>query len=127
MVFYTAAAAPTRSAILFTGGAGVVAAGRANFLLRVADRFVAQGISVAIPEMPSDHPGGVPGAFRASAENATDIGAVVDFLRQRANVPVWLVGTSRGTLSAASVTAKIGPPRVAVSSSPRRCRKACRP
>jgi dienelactone hydrolase len=112
-VFYSAAAKPTRSVILFTGGAGVVAGGRNNFLLRVADRFVGQGISVAIPEVPSDHPSGMTDGFRASAENADDIGRVIELLRQRADVPVWLIGTSRGTISAASIAARIGPPRVA--------------
>jgi len=112
-LFYTAAASPVRNAILFTGGAGVVAGGRNNFLLRTADRFVAGGINVAIPEVPSDHPTGMIDAFRASAEHATDIAAAIAYMRRRSPVPVWLVGTSRGTISAANGAVRIGPPRVA--------------
>jgi hypothetical protein len=63
-VFYSAAAKPTRSVILFTGSAGVVSGGRSNFLLRDPDRFLGQGISVAIPEVPSDYPGGMSDRFR---------------------------------------------------------------
>jgi pimeloyl-ACP methyl ester carboxylesterase len=51
--------------------------------------------------------------FRASAEHATDIAAMIALLRQRAPVPVWLVGTSRGTISAASIAARLGSSRVA--------------
>jgi len=113
-VFFTAAAAPRRSAVLFVGGNGVFDGPmHQNFLARVADRFVAEGISVAIPSAPSDHAGGMSDNFRASGEHVADIAAVIALLRQRAAVPVWLVGTSRGTISAAAVAARLGPPRVA--------------
>jgi len=34
-------------------------------------------------------------------KHAIDIGAVAEYLKSQASVPVWLVGTSRGTFSAA--------------------------
>jgi pimeloyl-ACP methyl ester carboxylesterase len=37
-----------------------------------------------------------------SKEHSEDISAVAKYLRGRANVPVWLVGTSMGTFSAAN-------------------------
>jgi alpha/beta superfamily hydrolase len=110
---YLPAPSPTRSVILFTGASGVVAATRNNFLLRVADRFVAAGFSVAIADVPSDHATGLPDEFRAGPDNAVDIAAIAAFLQQRAAVPVWLIGTSRGTISAAAAAARIGPPRIA--------------
>jgi pimeloyl-ACP methyl ester carboxylesterase len=39
--------------------------------------------------------------FRMSAEHGADIGAVAERLKKEANVPVWAVGTSMGTFSAA--------------------------
>jgi pimeloyl-ACP methyl ester carboxylesterase len=109
----TAVAHPVASVVLFPGGSGVVAEMRANFLLRVAPAFVAQGMTVAIADVPSDRPHGMEPAFRASEAHARDIAAIVDWLRARAAVPVWLVGTSRGTISAANGAVAIGPPRVA--------------
>jgi predicted esterase len=46
--------------------------------------------------------------FRASKDHAEDIRAVVATLRGRFGVPVWLVGTSRGTLSAAAAGLHLG-------------------
>ncbi|MFI4986104.1 MAG: alpha/beta hydrolase [Alphaproteobacteria bacterium] len=113
-VFFTAAETPRRSAVLFIGSEGAFSGSwRNNFLARIADRFVAQGISVAIPGAPSDHAGGMSDGFRAGSEHAADIAAVLVFLQQRAPVPVWLIGTSRGTISAAAVATRLGPPRVA--------------
>jgi pimeloyl-ACP methyl ester carboxylesterase len=43
------------------------------------------------------------GGFRNSEEHVTDIDAVIAYLRREADVPVWLVGTSRGTESAVRV------------------------
>jgi alpha/beta superfamily hydrolase len=110
-VDFRPAANPVRSVILFPGGDGVLAHVRNNFVLRVADRFVQQGISVAIADAPSDTSALLP-PFRAGAVHAADMDAVIGFLRQRAAVPVWLVGTSNGTISAASVAARLGPSRV---------------
>jgi hypothetical protein len=101
---------PVASLILFTGGDGVLKlgddgqlhAGAGNFLVRTRQRWAEQGFQVAVVDAPSDHPDNLNRAdFRSSAEHAQDIALVIDSLRQRAAVPVWLVGTSRGTTSAA--------------------------
>ncbi len=112
-VYYTAAASPVASAILFPGGIGVVASVRSNFLLRVAGQFAAQGINVAIADAPSDQANGMSTPFRQSSEHAGDIGAIIALVKSRSPAPVWLVGTSRGSISAANGAARIGPPRVA--------------
>lgn len=112
-VYVSAAPAPRASLILFTGAHGGYRGKANNFVVRVADALVARGFTVALPELPSDQPGGMADAFRAGADHARDIAAVVALLRQRAAVPVWLVGTSRGTISAAAVAARLGPGQVA--------------
>jgi pimeloyl-ACP methyl ester carboxylesterase len=104
-------AKPTAAVILFAGGHGrlglksasSMAWGKGNFLVRVRDQFAAQGFMVAVADAPSDHQGerGMNAVFRMSAGHAADIGAIVDYLKKQAPVPVWLVGTSMGTFSAA--------------------------
>ncbi|WP_199155046.1 alpha/beta hydrolase [Chromobacterium sp. ASV23] len=97
--------------LLFMGGegqlklsaAGELGAGRGNFLVRTRQAWADMGFRVAVVDAPSDMPHGLLGDFRESQEHATDIAAVVDYLRQGAALPVWLAGTSRGTTSAASV------------------------
>jgi hypothetical protein len=101
------------SVILFTGGPGLLGSERKpvltgrNFLIRSRDKFAAAGFLVASVDGPSDHPEGLGDSFRSSAEHARDIAAVIAYLRQKAAVPVWLVGTSRGTISAANVAARL--------------------
>ncbi|BBF87793.1 hypothetical protein DLM_4221 [Aquitalea magnusonii] len=104
------------SLILFTGGEGVLRlgddgqlhAGAGNFLVRTRQQWAAQGFQVAVVDAPSDHADNLnQGDFRSSAEHAQDIALVIAQLRQRAAVPVWLVGTSRGTTSAAAVAIRL--------------------
>ena len=112
-VYLTTVANPTASVILFPGGSGIVAQVRNNFLLRVAPRFTAQGMAVAVVDAPSDHLSGMGGQYRGTPAHATDIAAVVALVKSRTPAPVWLIGTSRGSVSAANGAASIGPPRVA--------------
>jgi dienelactone hydrolase len=112
-IYLHPASHPFASAVFFPGASGVVAAVQGNFLLRVADEFAAKGITVAVADSPSDHPGGMSHDFRASASAASDVAAIVAFLRHQPGVPVWLVGTSNGTISAANAAVRIGPPQVA--------------
>lgn len=112
-VYVTDARNAVASVILFPGSNGLVQAEHANFLLRVADRFVAQGITVAVADTPSDHPRGMDPSFRASEAHAEDMADIVTFLQGRTRMPVWLVGTSNGSISAANAAVRIGPPRIA--------------
>jgi pimeloyl-ACP methyl ester carboxylesterase len=45
---------------------------------------------------------------RVSEGHMTDIRTLVDFLKKDTGVPVWLVGTSRGTVSATAAAIKFG-------------------
>ena len=111
-VQFTAAPSPTASAVLLVGGNGVVADVQRNFLLRVRSRFVEQGISIAVFDAPSDQSAGMSMAYRTGASQAQDVSAVVRFLKSKADVPVWLIGTSRGSVSAASAAAQLLPQQV---------------
>jgi len=112
-VLYYAAAKPVASAIFFVGGDGDLSHETDSFLLRVPDRFVAAGVSVAVPDTPSDHPGGFGPFFRTWSAHVEDVAAIVAFLKQKAPVPVWAIGASNGTISAANVAALLGPHAIA--------------
>lgn len=112
-VLFTIVNGAPASVILLPGGGGVLDSVRNNFLLRVKDQFSQQGLNVAVPDAPSDHTSGMGPPFRAGAEHAQDIAAVIAFLKSKSPVPVWLVGTSRGTISAANGAARLGPAEVA--------------
>jgi len=60
---------------------------------------------VAVVDAPSDHQSknGMLGGFRDSPEHVRDIDTVIEYLRKEVDVPVWLIGTSRGTESAAHI------------------------
>ena len=126
---YSKAAVPVAAAILFQGGTGRIgAAGSATkgwakdeiFLSGGARRFTDNDISVAIFETPSDR-GDLNGGFRNSAEHSQDVAALIAFLRkENPNLPVWLIGTSNGSLSATSAAAKLekaGPSGIVLTSS----------
>jgi pimeloyl-ACP methyl ester carboxylesterase len=104
---------PVASVILFTGGRGALTLERglprnANFLVRSRQRFAERGFLVTVPDAPSDRASEALVGFRTSAEHAIDVRALIAALRAEADVPVWLVGTSMGTVSAASVAARLG-------------------
>jgi alpha/beta superfamily hydrolase len=110
---------PVATVILFAGGHGKVAldrlapgqfVNRGNFLVRTRYEFKRHGLMVAVVDAPSDQQGsgGMLGTFRGSNEHAQDIAAVIEYLKAQASVPVWLVGTSRGTESAAALATKLG-------------------
>ena len=66
------------------------------------------GFVVAFVDAPSDRLGEGLIGFRTSREHAADIGAVIARLRHDDAVPVWVAGSSMGTVSAASVAARLG-------------------
>ena len=83
--------------------------------------FLSQGLTVAVMDVPSDRQEGrgLIG-FRQSAAHMQDVSAVMRYLQQPASVPVWLVGTSLGTISAASAAIRIregGPDGIVLTSS----------
>jgi dienelactone hydrolase len=115
---YLAPEAPKAAVILFAGGHGGLQIfpngsfkwGEGNFLVRTRQLFEKNGLSVAVVDAPSDRQAApFLGGFRQTPEHVADIKAVIAWLKQQANVPVWLVGTSMGTLSAAFIATQVGP------------------
>jgi hypothetical protein len=75
----------------------------ANFLVRQRNKFADAGpFNVILMDVPSDQTGGYSTSpnFRKSTKHQTDIATVIYYARQSFGVPVWLVGTSRGSTSA---------------------------
>ena len=104
-VFFSATPNAVATVILLPGGAGGI--GRlgsegwpdgSNFLVRGAPLFAAQSFNIAVMARPSDM-NDMDYPFRVSAAHIDDIRKVVQQVKERWNVPVWLVGTSRGTVS----------------------------
>jgi hypothetical protein len=83
-----------------------------NFLVRTRDMFAAQGFNVAVIGRPSDHDD-MTLEFRASKDHVEDLRVIAEGLRAKLGKPVWLVGTSRGSVSAAAAGAALDPPTIA--------------
>lgn len=108
---------PRATVILFAGGSGILdlrpsgAIGTdlsLNFLIRSREHFARVGLAVAALDAASDVRGnGLNGDIRLSAQHAQDVARVIAVLKQRIAAPVWVVGTSSGTISAASVAARL--------------------
>lgn len=102
--------------VLFAGGHGGLRIsgpqsfswGANNFVVRTRELYVGHGLLAVVVDAPSDrqnppHLGG----FRQRPEHVADAKAVIAWLKQQANLPVWLVGTSRGTQSAAFIATQL--------------------
>lgn len=100
--------------ILFPGGNGAGAykitdEGDAygwNVLVRNAEQFVKNGMTVVAVAPPSDHPSGMSTGFRESTEHADDIAALCAWLEAQGAERIFFVGNSRGTLSALSLAGR---------------------
>jgi pimeloyl-ACP methyl ester carboxylesterase len=100
---------PLAAVVLFAGGNGNIqvqddgsVARGGNFLVRSREMFAAEGLLTVVIDVPSDrqtHP--YLSGNRQTAAHVADIKAVIGWLRGQADIPVWLVGTSRGTQSVA--------------------------
>lgn len=107
-------------AVLFPGSAGLIRLrweggtikfSPDNFLVRSRLEFINRGVVGAIVDAPSDRQsGGMNDEFRLGDGHAADIAAVTADLNKRfPGLPLFLVGTSRGTISAAALGAKLRP------------------
>ncbi len=117
---------PVASVIIFAGGDGNLAMTangigqlQGNFLVRTRMRWVREGFLVAVLDVPSDRKSGL-WNFRTTPEHATDVKHAIAAMREIARAPVWLVGTSMGSLSAANAAARLaegGPDGIVLTSS----------
>jgi hypothetical protein len=99
------------SVVLLTGGGGGIGMKNGiptsnNFLVRSRDLFAANGFNVAVVGKPSDKDN-LDGSFRISQEHIVDLRRILTFLKKDAGVPVWVVGTSMGTISATALATAV--------------------
>jgi hypothetical protein len=110
--------APQAVAVLFPGSGGTIGLRHekgqirfspGNFLVRSRVEFVNRNVVTAIVDAPSDQQGGwgMTDEFRLGGEHFTDVGAIVADLNKRfPALGIFLIGTSRGSISAAALGAR---------------------
>jgi hypothetical protein len=114
-VLYAGPANPRAVVFMFAGGDGNVGFNTAgqitrlngNFLMRTEPLWLAQGLGFATLASSSSLMG-----QRHTPAYAATIARGVDFVRSRTQAPIWLVGTSMGSIAAANGAAHL-PGRVA--------------
>ncbi len=78
-----------------------------NFALRLRGRHLSEGgYAIAVIGPPSDHLSDIR-RFRSTSSHAEDIGKAISYLRQKFGVPVWLHGTSWGSVSVANAAVRL--------------------
>jgi len=106
---------PVATVILFAGYGGYLNLTKEgiqqpsnNFLVRTRALFAEKNFITVVVDTPSDFAGvdGILG-WRATDTHAKDLQKIITSLREQADIPVWLVGTSRGTISAANAAARL--------------------
>jgi len=115
-------AAPTEPraiAVLFPGGDGVADLtslqdrfdlARGNFLIRARKHLIENQVATAVLTAPSDQASGMGDDFRMGDAHVADVRAVIAELKRRhPGIPVYLIGTSRGTVSAAYAGRALAP------------------
>jgi hypothetical protein len=76
-----------------------------NFLVRTIGQWTAQGFAVVLPDAPN---GTSLFGRRHQPAYVDAIGRAIDFGRSRANLPVWLIATSQGSIAAVNAAAHLG-------------------
>ena len=114
---------PKVSVILFAGYDGYlkitsegIRAPSKNFLVRSRQLFTERGFAVAVIDAPSDNESLLD--LRSEDWHAQDVKKVMDYMRDKYKTTVWLIGTSRGTVSvvnAAERLQKNGPDGIVLS------------
>lgn len=92
------------------GGFGRIEDGRpssGNFLVRSHDLFASAGFNVIVVGRSKDSDDW-DGHVRTSAEHVRDLAAVVEYARKTWPVPVWMIGTSMGTISTTAAAIGFG-------------------
>jgi pimeloyl-ACP methyl ester carboxylesterase len=112
-----AGAPPEVVALVFPGGRGVVGLPAdvnkltrgSMFFVRTRELFRDREAALAILDAPSDRPGGMDDEFRSGGEHLQDVTAVLEELRRRFPMArLFLVGTSRGTVSVVHLGRALG-------------------
>ncbi len=90
---------------------GRIGWGGGNQLVRTRSQYARAGYVTVTADIASDFklPGSATGGYRWSDPHATDLGAIVQYLRKVAE-PVYLVGTSRAALSVGNAAVRLSGP-----------------
>jgi hypothetical protein len=96
---------PGADGIVGLDSAGAIHQLGGNFLVRTIGQWAAQGFDVVLPDAPN---GTSLLGQRHLPAYADAISRAIDFARSRANLPVWLIGTSQGTIAAVNGAAHLG-------------------
>lgn len=105
---------PVASVILFEGGRGLLeltetdgkphpTLNKFGFLARNRELIAKHNLNVALIDSPSDLPQGLLQINRVNDRHVMDIKAVIKYLKNESNVPVWLMAMSNSPLSAVTV------------------------
>ena len=93
------------AAVLFAGGDGIIDVdvdnkfvGSSNFLVRSRRLFAKFGVLTITPDVPSDMDGGVKND-RGNSDYQSDIASLIKEIRKSTDKPIWLIGTSRGSIT----------------------------
>jgi hypothetical protein len=106
------------SVVLMTGGDGLlnldadgnIIDSTGNFLIRSANLFLRHGLNVMMADIAPAHPTGITLAERLSATHATmELQGFISAAFSRWSKPVWVVGTSNGSVSAVTAAGFLPP------------------
>jgi hypothetical protein len=112
---------PSTALLLFPGADGAKHFGEKdgrfwvskNFLMRSAGDLAAAGYIVVAVDAPSDQSRGMSDQFRTSPQHAKDIRKIIAYLKEKHRVTsLYLVGTSRGSISVAYLASVIDDPAI---------------
>jgi dienelactone hydrolase len=117
-VFWHQTEGAVATLLVFPGGGGGFGKvmdgwpGSGNFLVRSSRQWAAQGYNLAVFGRPSDSEE-LGYEDRISALHMQDVNAVVQWVKQQSASPIWVIGTSRGTISAAAMLINVPDPQIA--------------
>jgi len=112
-VFVLGNPAATKTLILLPGGGGDTGKiilgqpGSNNFLSRSRELFQAEGFNVIVMYRASDLDD-LDTEYRTTKPHISEIERVISFAKKEFKKPVWLIGTSRGTVSATAASIALG-------------------
>ena len=102
---------PQAVALMYAGGHGTIQLrmeggqpkfNQGNFVIRTRREFIRNGVLPVLVDVPSDERTGVPDGYRRSDKQVADTRAVLAEVRKRIpDLPIFIVTTSRSTLSGA--------------------------
>ena len=114
---------PQAVALVYSGGYGTIKLHmegnqpkfqQGNFLVRTRRDFIRNGVLPVLVDVPSDEPTGLPDYYRRSDKQVADTRAVLAEVRKHApGLPIFILTTSRSTLSGAHLGRSLGPDEVA--------------